>query len=654
MTAPGVARVCVDSPLPHLDRLFDYAIPEKLAPVVGVGSRVRVRFAGRLVSAVVCEVADRSEYGGELSPLRSSAALPSYDVASLALARAVADRQGGGLWDVLRLMAPPRVASVEKRAWDADRPSNAERIEAALALLADVPRFPGGEDARLVWAATPAAGNAPPTPVRALLAVALREAARPGAGEGSAIIVVPDARAVAQVLAAAEGVGLARWSSRSSGDVAVVHSSDPPAARYGSYLAAMRGEARIVLGTRPALLAPVPRLAHLSLWDDAHSAYEERHAPYPRALAVAALRAEREHAGLLIAGFAPSVAARALVEHGWATAIETPRDEVRAATPATTVLAREDRDREGGSGWHWMPGRAWRAVRGALERGPALVLVPRSGYVRGVACAACREWAACRVCGGPLALASRSADPACLDCGTANADWHCPNCGGSRLAHARQGVERMAEQLAAMAPGVAVAASSSGTGILDDGAAPAGIVVATPGAIPAVDGGYAVAVLVDAGALVGPGIDGEQDAVRQILAGAAHVRPRGDGGEVIVVGRLPDPVAKCAATWTADAWAADAYAERAALGLPPARRVVAVAGTTAALDAAREAPVEGRALAGHPDVRVVPADDGLSLLVTRRVAQSVVDALRALQVERSRAGEGDLHLRVDGPFEPGG
>jgi len=112
---PAIARVCVDSPLPHLDRLFDYAIPAPLAPVVAVGSRVRVRFAGRLVHGVVCAIGATTDFDGELTPIRTSAYIPSYTDAGIALARAVADRYGGNLWDVLRLMAPPRVASVEKR-----------------------------------------------------------------------------------------------------------------------------------------------------------------------------------------------------------------------------------------------------------------------------------------------------------------------------------------------------------------------------------------------------------------------------------------------------------------------------------------------------------------------------------------------------------
>ncbi|MEO7259660.1 MAG: primosome assembly protein PriA, partial [Jatrophihabitantaceae bacterium] len=64
-----VARVAVDSPLPHLDRPFDYLVPAELDEVVRPGSRVRVRFAGRLIDAWVLQRLEASEHDGRLSYL---------------------------------------------------------------------------------------------------------------------------------------------------------------------------------------------------------------------------------------------------------------------------------------------------------------------------------------------------------------------------------------------------------------------------------------------------------------------------------------------------------------------------------------------------------------------------------------------------------
>ncbi|HZE38039.1 MAG TPA: primosome assembly protein PriA, partial [Stackebrandtia sp.] len=113
--ARRIARVCVDSPLPHLDRLFDYHVPDELAADIQRGCRVKVHFAGRAMSGFVVELGSSSQFQGQLRPIDkvvSGEAVLSPEIAELA--RAVADRYAGNLADVLRLAIPPRQAKVEK------------------------------------------------------------------------------------------------------------------------------------------------------------------------------------------------------------------------------------------------------------------------------------------------------------------------------------------------------------------------------------------------------------------------------------------------------------------------------------------------------------------------------------------------------------
>jgi len=109
-----VARVHVDVGLPHLDRLFDYAVPEALDHAAVPGSRVRVRFSGRLVDGYVVERVAESELA-RLAPLSKSLSdevvLP---VETIELVRAVADHYAGTFSDVVRLAVPPRHAATEK------------------------------------------------------------------------------------------------------------------------------------------------------------------------------------------------------------------------------------------------------------------------------------------------------------------------------------------------------------------------------------------------------------------------------------------------------------------------------------------------------------------------------------------------------------
>ena len=112
-----VARLVVDVPLAHLDRPFDYLVPASLDGEAVPGVRVRVRFAGQLVDAVLLERVTHSDHTGRLSFLeRVVSAEPVLSPQIARLARAVADRWAGSMPDVLRLALPPRHARTESGA----------------------------------------------------------------------------------------------------------------------------------------------------------------------------------------------------------------------------------------------------------------------------------------------------------------------------------------------------------------------------------------------------------------------------------------------------------------------------------------------------------------------------------------------------------
>lgn len=124
-----VARVLVDKGVLHLDRYFDYAVPEELDADAQPGVRVRVRFgAGRhrvrdgrregggLIDGFLVERLAESDYSGPLAAL-AQVVSPERVLSEelLGLARAVADRYAGSLADVLQLAVPPRSARAEQR-----------------------------------------------------------------------------------------------------------------------------------------------------------------------------------------------------------------------------------------------------------------------------------------------------------------------------------------------------------------------------------------------------------------------------------------------------------------------------------------------------------------------------------------------------------
>ena len=119
-----IARVAVDVSLHHLDRPFDYAVPADLDEQAVPGSRVRVRFSGRVVDGYVIERCDSTAHEGKLAPLaKSISAEPVLAPEIAGLCRAVADRYAGTLADD----AAPRGAAETQHGWRSSQPSRERR-----------------------------------------------------------------------------------------------------------------------------------------------------------------------------------------------------------------------------------------------------------------------------------------------------------------------------------------------------------------------------------------------------------------------------------------------------------------------------------------------------------------------------------------------
>jgi len=569
-----VARLVVDVSLAHLDRPFDYSVPASMSETATVGARVRVRFSGRLVDGFVLERLAATEHGETAALLRLQKVVSAEPVLAPAIAelcRSVADRYAGTLADVVRLAVPPRHARTEAEPSGSLHPhvvvrdADAEGLAwlghaAAPAFLDAVAR---GGAPRAVWAVPP--GCDP------FVAVALAAAAAVSVGRG-ALIVAPDRRDVDSFAAALEPVlGAAGY---------VVLTADlGPAERYRRWLAVLRGSARVVVGTRAAMFAPVERLGLAVVWDDGDDLHADQRAPYPHVREVLGLRSHHESAALLVAGHARTSEGARLVATGWAHSLEADRNHVRTmAARVRTIGDDAELARDPAARSARLPGLAWEVAREALERGPVLVQVPRRGYAPMLACARCREPARCSHCAGPLG-SSEAGRAACGWCGRPATDWSCPTCSGTSFRAGVIGARRTAEELARAFPKVSVRTSGR-DGVL--GAVPdkPALVVATPGAEPRVaGGGYAAALLLDGDRLVSrPDLRAGEEALRRWLNAAALVRPHGDGGTVVVVA---DPAllgVQALVRWDPVGFSERELAERTALHLPPAARVAALTG----------------------------------------------------------------------------
>lgn len=562
-----VARVLLDMPQPHMDHLFDYEIPEKMA-AVEEGARVVVNVGQRKVDGFVVgrsevtQVASLRPLARVVSPMR----VLTPEV--LELARAVAARQATPVADCLRLAIPQRHARAEREFFD-DPPSFG-----APKVLDDAPwsAYIGGPE----FATEVRAGSHPSAAVQMrardrvhhllpFLLSAVREA-----GE-SVLIVVPTPTIARQLAADVE---------RLVGETpALMLSQDEHATRYRTFLAVLTGRARIVVGTRAAAWAPLEKLGMVVVVDDHHSALRERRSPYVHAREVLALRAKLSGASFVSFNFGPSPELAAMVQRGQVRWITPALSEHRGGVPQ--IMAAQDFRTEG-IDLARMPSSVFAVTREGLTRGPVLFLVPEAGYVPVTACNRCRELATCPVCGGWLAISHPGAPLQCSRCSQVVRQFRCASCGGGQVRAARIGSQRTAQEVGRAFRGTPVHVAGVGQSAGLDGSAR--IVVSTPGVVPDVEGGYAAAVVLDSGYLLRSNrLDAEVHFLRTIAHAAAHTRARSEGGKMLVVGDVPTPLVGALHTWDMAGWAEGVLSERGPIALPPTSCWVEVRGDHAGL-----------------------------------------------------------------------
>jgi primosomal protein N' (replication factor Y) len=626
----------IDAAVPHLDRPFDYRVPAALDATATVGARVRVRFAGRLTDGFVVGRMNVGEHEGRLSPLeRVIGAEPPLTAQTLALVDAVAQRYAGTFSDVVRAAVPPRHARAEAAAaapshFRAPFDDNARRRWQAYsggAALFDRLTTGTSHGVRAVWSCAPATSWA--DDVSALVEGVLT-------GEsGGVLVVVPDARDVERLLARLP-------QARTAGVVATLTADQGPERRYREFLRARRGLARVVIGTRSAVFAPVADLRLIVIWDDGDDALVEPHSPYWEARDVAALRSHQSDCALVVGSPARSVVTQQWVTTGWAKSLTATKPTLAARAPRVSAISVGDSARDEAAGAARVPHRAWEVARATLATGPVLVSVARRGYLPVLACQKCREVAHCG-CGGPLSLASGDAVPQCTWCGALSGGWECPYCGSRRLRAVAVGAQRTAEEIGRAFPGVPVI-SSHGDRILSSVPDSPALVVATSGAEPDVEGGYAGVLILDARSVLHrPHLDAQEDAIRRWFAAARLARPK---APVVVTADNSLAPVQSLVRWDAPWLAARELAERAATGLPPATRVAALFGLPPDIAEVTSSLTLDHRLLGP--VEVEPGRSRCLVVVERTAGGELARQLRAITATRSaRAKDGVVHVHLD-------
>ncbi len=212
---------------------------------------------------------------------------------------------------------------------------------------------------------------------------------------GGAIALVPEISLTPQMVA--------RFTSRFGDQVAVLHSSLSAGERRDEWERVRRGEARVVVGARSAVFAPVQSLS-LVIVDEAHEAtYKQEESPHYDAREIALWRASAEQAAVVFGSATPSMElfhAAQVGALGWVT---MPFRVEQQAMPNVAIVDMRDELKAGNA--HLFSA----AMREGLERAvgsgrQALLFLNRRGYASFVLCRQCGNAAQCPNCDIALTL----------------------------------------------------------------------------------------------------------------------------------------------------------------------------------------------------------------------------------------------------------
>jgi primosomal protein N' (replication factor Y) len=453
-----------------------------------------------------------------------------------------------------------------------------------------------------------------------------------------ALVLVPEIGLTPQLVG--------RFRERFAVDVAVLHSGLTDTERLAAWRECVAGTARVVLGTRSAVFAPVADLG-MVIVDEEHDASFKQHESGFRYSArdLAILRAQRAQVPIVLGSATPSLETLQNVATGRFTRLSLPRRAGQALPPRAAVIdLREHAARAG------IATPAVEAMQHHLaDGGQVLVFINRRGYSPTLACTACGWIAPCRDCDARLTVHLAAGRLRCHHCGAdAPLPAHCPQCGYA-VRHVGQGTERVEETLGQLFPGVAIARLDRDVvrkrGDLESvvsriASGEARILVGTQMVTKGHDFPSVSLVVVlnaDQG-LFSTDFRAPERVAQTIIQVAGRAGRGSRPGEVLIQTEYPGhPLLRSLLEEGYDGFARTALAERAAAGWPPFAHVAALRASAGALATATDFLRQARNLARLPrGLKLLgPAPAAMTKRAGRYHAQLLLEARERALLHRA-------------------
>ena len=646
MFSQKYAQVLANVPLLHVDRPFDYVIPENLMPKVAVGCRVAISFGGRKATGFVVGLSDSVERPEKVSEIEDVIDLiPVVKPEIFDLAKSVSERYIATQGDVLGSTVPPRQARTESKILS-HLPVGANPVNKDFKYSDSWNFYSNGNDFlnRISAGVVSRAGCVvgPGHDIFRMTVDAVIAARKSGQG---VIVALPDSKDVARLVSEMK-------KHLATEDFAVFGSDQKPSERYANFLNVLRGDVQIAIGTRSAVFAPVENLGLVVIVEDGDDSHSEQQNPAWHSREVLALRSMNQDCSFLALSHSRSVELQIMVERDWVVDLVCERNYLRSNSPKVYATSDADLAKDPVARHARLPQMVFTAIRRGLADGPVLVQVPRRGYQLHISCSQCREAVFCKECHGAVQRSSENAPLVCMRCGHQELEWKCQWCGNRKVRSTLAGEARTAEELGRAFPGVVVKTSGKNS-ILESVDNQPALVIATPGAEPFVeDGYYQAAIILDAElSLRRIDLRSEEESVRRWQYVNSLVKPQ--TGQLVIVADEGKPVVQSLIRHDAIGFAHRELDLRKSAHMAPVFGITEIRCDIGMwLDAVNEMqlPTDARILGPvlMPDRNPNTPPERVLLSYPRSSAQAVNKQVRAYISKRTASkAKGKFHAKVD-------
>jgi primosomal protein N' (replication factor Y) len=236
--------------------------------------------------------------------------------------------------------------------------------------------------------------------------------------------------------------------------LALLHSGLQDVARTGAWLEAARGVAGIVLGTRLAMLAPLPKLALIVIDEEHDTSFKQQEGLRYSARDAAVYRAKLAGCPVVLGTATPSLE----TWHNWRSGRYERLELAERAAPGARLPAVRIVDLRNQTLHQGLAPPLLSAIEGRLKKNEqSLVFINRRGYAPVLACEACGWTAGCDRCTARMVVHAADRALRCHHCGAESAiPRACPTCGNVDLKPMGRGTQRVEETLAAAFPGARI------------------------------------------------------------------------------------------------------------------------------------------------------------------------------------------------------